>query len=164
MPSRGLITAARQGTRERDFSGECSAASKSRAAGASTNAKHISWGKNTLADGISHWTRAELVEIIWGLTNSDDWVKQPFAPRGGNIFDVVLQTKNMGNRHDYTLWNITSNDRDPVGFTFACVPSGTLFAPPGFPSLPPRGLFNTKLGPTQRSRRRRWWRRSRSRQ
>ena len=74
--------------------------------GWSHDAKHIPGVQNTLADGISRWARTEMVENIRELTNSDDWVQQSIGPRGGNMFDVVLRTKNMGKRHDYSLWNI----------------------------------------------------------
>ena len=53
-----------------------------------------------------------MVENIRELTNSDDWVQQSIGPRGGNMFDVVLRTKNMGKRHDYSLWNIMFNEWD----------------------------------------------------
>ena len=72
--------------------------------------------------------------MIRELTNSADWVEQPIGPRGEKIFDVVLQTKTVGNRHDCSLWNIMSNDRDPVGVARAS-------APPDTPPLPSVSSF-----------------------
>ena len=72
-------------------------------------------------------------------------MEQSTDPRGENIFDVVLQTKNMGNRHDYSLWNVKTNDRDPVGVARAGAPPDTP-PPPPFPlRFPPRGRFNAGI-------------------
>ena len=107
--------------------------------GWSHGAKHIPGMQNALADGISHCPRAGLPGRTRELTNRADWVEQPIGPRRENIFDVVLQTKSVGNRHDYRLWNIMSNERDPVGVTRAGAPPDTP-SPPSVPSLFPTSL------------------------
>ena len=80
--------------------------------GWSHDAKHIPGVRNTVADGISRWPRTESAERIRDLTNSHAWAEQPIGPRGNEIFDIVLQTKNLKTRHDDSLWRIMANKGD----------------------------------------------------
>ena len=80
--------------------------------GWSHDTKHIPGVQNTLADGISRWPRTERAERIWDLTKSHAWAEQSIGPRGNEIFDIVLQTKNLQTRHDDSLWRIMANEGD----------------------------------------------------
>ena len=107
--------------------------------GWSYTAQHIPGVQNTLAGGISRWPRAELAERFREATGTHDGVKQDIGRQGLRIFDVVLGTKHVSNRHDDRLWGIMVNGR--YSFRFACTaPLGDHTAPP--PRFP---LFTLRL-------------------
>ena len=77
-------------------------------------AKHVPGVENTMADGTSRWPRAEFARKVRELTNGTDWTEHKIGPRGSNIFDLVLRTKNIVTRHDDRLWNSMVNEPDTV--------------------------------------------------
>ena len=72
--------------------------------------EHIPGVQNTLADGISPWSRVILADKVRELTQISDWHEQSIGQQGSGVFDVVLQTKNIHTKHDDTLWNLRMND------------------------------------------------------
>ena len=70
--------------------------------------KHISGARNTLAGGISRWSRVILANKVRELINSDDWLEQDIETRGKGIFDTVLRKKNILSKRDECLWDIMS--------------------------------------------------------
>lgn len=75
------------------------------------DAKHIPGVKNTIADGISRWPRAEVADRIRRLTNTEGWREQTFGSRGERLCELVLQTKNIAPRHDKIAWDLLAFER-----------------------------------------------------
>ena len=53
-----------------------------------------------------------MTDKVSEMTNSSDWYEQPIGTWGSEIFDIVLQTKNMRRKHDDLLWNFMMNEAD----------------------------------------------------
>ena len=66
----------------------------------------------TLADGISRYPRVAFGSKLRELTNSNDWSKREIGELGVDVFNVILRTKHILNRHDELMWNLMESGTD----------------------------------------------------
>ena len=82
------------------------------ASGWNHNETHIPGVQNTLAGGVSRWSREMLVDKVRELTLSSDLREQYIGPRGLGIVYTVLHAKNILKKHDDGLWTLLMTEEE----------------------------------------------------
>ena len=69
-------------------------------------AKHIAGLRNAPTDCVSRWSPVIRADKDRELTKNDDWSEQDNLRKGKEIFDTVLQKKNILSEHDDCLRDV----------------------------------------------------------